>query len=330
MTVNVSEALRNLVMDHAPNSDTFQKHYLCRNVCVDLWAINRGDEPQQELVEQATSHGHSRSSRRPAHLTQEQAASIHENPKMVQMKQKIQKLPHRSRERAELTRERNALRYVLRRALKKEIRRQWTLDQAVQDIDYQLQHGGLPLDQQILNSHPMTPAQQRLTDALTAPLAGIDITAQFQRRAEAIDAIMAYCAVEEPLRSKVLDERVPPPPPELQRAESAGGQGLLVSDELKRSVMVQTPGERLRRCFICVSKALTLPPNNPNIKALCRTYYNAGGVTRHFRSAHLSRLGEDERLVCPLCDPAVRLKNKERLQYHADTVHGIRTDFTLP
>ncbi|KAI0153090.1 hypothetical protein GGR57DRAFT_155675 [Xylariaceae sp. FL1272] len=35
-SVDINEALRNLVMDHAPNSDTFQKHYLNRNVCADL------------------------------------------------------------------------------------------------------------------------------------------------------------------------------------------------------------------------------------------------------------------------------------------------------
>lgn len=44
--VNVSDALRNLVMDHALNSDTFQKHYLNRNVCMDIWAIARGGELQ--------------------------------------------------------------------------------------------------------------------------------------------------------------------------------------------------------------------------------------------------------------------------------------------
>ncbi|KAI1420208.1 hypothetical protein F5Y12DRAFT_773975, partial [Xylaria sp. FL1777] len=47
--VNISTALRNLVMGHAPNSDTFQRHYLNRMVCADLWAIHRDLEPQQEL-----------------------------------------------------------------------------------------------------------------------------------------------------------------------------------------------------------------------------------------------------------------------------------------
>lgn len=57
VAATISEALRNLIMDHAPNSDTFQKHYLNRNVVVDLWAIHKGHVPQQELLHQAASHG---------------------------------------------------------------------------------------------------------------------------------------------------------------------------------------------------------------------------------------------------------------------------------
>lgn len=33
---DVSEAMRNLAMDHAPNSDTFAKNYLSRNCMSDL------------------------------------------------------------------------------------------------------------------------------------------------------------------------------------------------------------------------------------------------------------------------------------------------------
>lgn len=63
-------------MDHASNSDTFQKHYLNRNVCGDLWAIHRAQEPQNDLLKQATSHRSSRNSRRPIALTKEQSDAI--------------------------------------------------------------------------------------------------------------------------------------------------------------------------------------------------------------------------------------------------------------
>jgi hypothetical protein len=45
--VSVSDSLRNLVLDHAPQSDTFQRHYLSRHVCVNLWATHLGKAPQQ-------------------------------------------------------------------------------------------------------------------------------------------------------------------------------------------------------------------------------------------------------------------------------------------
>lgn len=39
LAANISAELQNLVMDHAPNSDTFQKSYLNHNVTFDLWAL---------------------------------------------------------------------------------------------------------------------------------------------------------------------------------------------------------------------------------------------------------------------------------------------------
>jgi hypothetical protein len=89
-------------MGHAPNPDTFQRHYLNRNVCADLWAVHRELEPQQQLVRQATSHGHSRSQRRPVELTSDQAAALKADPKMVKMTQALESHPRRSEERRAL------------------------------------------------------------------------------------------------------------------------------------------------------------------------------------------------------------------------------------
>ncbi|KAI8170245.1 hypothetical protein K4K49_004655 [Colletotrichum sp. SAR 10_70] len=77
--VNVSAALRNLVMGHA-NSDPFRKHYLGRHVRVDLWGILRGQKPQHAIVKQACSISHSISKRRPIDLTAAQVASISTHP----------------------------------------------------------------------------------------------------------------------------------------------------------------------------------------------------------------------------------------------------------
>lgn len=306
-------------------------------MCVDLWAVHRGDTPQQALVEQAASHGHSRSSRRPANLTQQQSESLNLHPSIVRLTKQLHGLPVRSEEYREVRARIKSTKSRLFTAAKTDLRKQWTSEQAVDDIQRQIRGQGFaPLGpSQARSPRPTRPAQEVLLNALCAPLVGTHLSAQLQRRANAIDAIISYCGVEEPLSTKVLEARVPPPPPELQhravgnqksREQTSGDQIYQVSKELKASVYVRQPGERLRRCFLCVAKALTLPPNDAQISVLCRTYYNAGGVTRHFRSVHLANLGETEKTVCPIC-PHVKLKSKQHLQNHADLVHGIRTHF---
>lgn len=310
-------------MDHAPNSETFQKHYLSRNICVDIYAHQRASDPQEALLAISTSHGHSRSSRRPANLTSEQSASLKNHPSIVGMTARLHKLRVRSPEYRALRLKIKATKAKLFNTKKEAIRKEWTAKQAVEDIDRQIGGPGLaPVPQQ--TGRPTPPAQQRLMTALTAPLVGTDMREQFNRRAAAIDAIIAYCTVDEPLSTKILEANKPEPPPELQSAQNM----TLSHEQLRASVRVHKRGERLRRCFLCVGKALTLPPDDPNITALCWTYSVPASVTRHFRSVHLSKLGDDARTVCPIC-PTAKLKGKMHLQNHADVVHGIRTDFRL-
>ncbi|GKT52611.1 uncharacterized protein ColSpa_12792 [Colletotrichum spaethianum] len=78
-SADVSEALRNLVLGHA-SSEPFRHHYLGREIGADLWGIRRGQKPQQALIKQSDSVGHSISKRRLTDLTQEQSASIATHP----------------------------------------------------------------------------------------------------------------------------------------------------------------------------------------------------------------------------------------------------------
>lgn len=98
------------------------------------------------------------------------------------------------------------------------MREEWTSKKAAQDIERQLQGKGLekPAPKDTSTARPMSPAQVRMTQALTAPLVD-DFTAQLERRTNAIEALIAYCAVEEPLITKVVMEpRAQPPPDELR------------------------------------------------------------------------------------------------------------------
>lgn len=166
----------------------------------------------------------------------------------------------------------------------------------------------------------MSAGLQRLFDALTKPLPPKDLVgAQLRRRTEAVVAIAAYCGVTERHSTRVTEARRPPPPPELQQAGSYN-QGL----ELLRTSVSCDKDQRLKRCFICIGQALTLPADDPNLPDLCRNFSGYREASRHFNSQHLSRLAPDTRVRCPVC-PKVVLKHRDHFRNHAERVHGIRT-----
>lgn len=305
-------------MDHAPNSDTFQKHYLNRNVCADLWAIHRAQEPQTELIRKATSHGASRDFRRPTKLTQAQLHELKFHSEYVRLSEVLRNMPVGSADRPQTFNERKALYHRLKADKLKQILDGWDRAQAVEDIERQIHKQG-PSTQSPKPIRPTSAAQQRMLDALEAPLVN-NLEAQFQRRANAILAIMGYCDVEEPLgmSNKLMGKREPPPPPEFVQ---------LASDPLKlaqnfRNSVFGSVGE-IRKCFICIAKALTLYPDDPNLGALTRSFYDRNSLSRHFTSVHLSTIDDDAVGECPIC--TIPLEHKMHLQSHAEEVHGIRT-----
>ncbi|KAG6354084.1 hypothetical protein INS49_005055 [Diaporthe citri] len=326
---SISEALRNLVLDHAPSSDTFQKHYLNRNVCADLWAIHRAQEPQQELIAQATSHGSSRNSRRPIGLTRIQANALKNNPQYVRLTEQLSQVPKGpqwAEKRQKITNQRRALMGKLRDNEVKRIREEWTHKQAVEDIERQIQ--GNPGDFEPSAARvcpPMSTAQQQMFEALQAPLVN-DLSAQFQRRTTAVLAVATYCRVEEPLNMSNQmwckpAVRRPPPPPEIDSELNA----LDRARKLRNSVFGQVG--QVRRCFVCVWKALTLSSSDENLPSLTPEFYNNNSLTRHFIRTHLDPMDDDAVADYPICVPVVRLNSKMHLRNHAETAHGLRSYF---
>lgn len=159
---------------------------------------------------------------------------------------------------------------------------------------------------------------RRLVDALTAPII-TNLEAQIQRRTEAINAIMTYCAIEEPPFSRLIDERVPPAPRELELSQEER------IAQWRRAVCVSKKGQRLRKCFLCTGKAITLPPDDPNLNKYCNEYFSHAEAVRHFKRTHLNKIHPDAQGQCPVCVPSVLFLDKEDLQNHANVVHGLRT-----
>lgn len=326
--VNISDALRNLMLGHAPLSDTFQKHYLSRFICVDLMAVHRDLEPQQALVSKATSHGHSRDARRPADLDEEGKQALKSHPKLVRLRREMEEFPERTEERREAYRKLQSAENKLYLEAKQKFRSEWADKQAAIDIEAQVQGQAFvqPASSTNNDAQLMRPEQQRIVEALTAPLVN-DLEAQHVRRANAVVALLQYCKVEELHTTKVMP--AVPVPPEL---EQPGG---IDTEALKRSVLLSKTGEDYHRCFICIGKAIRLSqdngplpdddlsPDNVLLARYCRNYANARNVRKHFEVEHLNPIGDHQASHCPICD--VDLRNKAHLQSHAAVVHGINT-----
>lgn len=319
ITASISRPLRDLILDHAPDSDTFQKNYLNRNICADLWAIHRNLPPQQALIRQATSHGGSRDSRRVYKLSEEHLAEIKRNPEYLRMTSVLDSKVYgfRSEQRKALTRDRKTLYEKLKKQKLDEVIRQWNAKQSREDVQRQLQ--GEDISQDRDEAPVVNTIQERMFQAVTAPLIN-DFRAQQQRSLNAVKALAAYSAEEEPLLTSITKASKQPPPEELGLALAPAE----ILEEIRRSTFVSVIGHRqVRRCFICVAKAFQLGRDHERFNSLCHKHYNEYTLARHFTSIHLDGVQDDEEEECPICLEV--LVNKNHLRKHADNIHGICT-----
>ena len=235
----------------------------------------------------------------------------------MRLGERLSTLRKGSMERQEVDKKRKALLKRLREQEIQRVREEWDRRQAVDDIERQVQGKDFaPHAERAKN--PISPAQARMFSALEAPLVN-DIDAQFKRRTEAIEALVAYCNIEEPLRTKVLEAREPPPPRELVMVDPM---------EQARQFRASVIGEvyKVSRCFICVARALTLRPDDINLPNLTHEFYSHQSLCRHFYSVHLDFVDVNNVMDCPICVPLVRLTDMMHLRSHAETVHGIKTE----
>ncbi|KAK4167529.1 hypothetical protein QBC43DRAFT_312013 [Cladorrhinum sp. PSN259] len=129
------------MLDHA-NSTLFQSHYLGRQIIGDPYAIIRRLKPHDALVQASCSISHSISKPRPVDLMDDQAASINLHPIIKQLARHIEELrQRRKRSRGAIGEYQDGVRKLrsknqrLKRALKQEIRDEWTDKQGVVDIE---------------------------------------------------------------------------------------------------------------------------------------------------------------------------------------------------
>ncbi|KAE9566472.1 hypothetical protein CGMCC3_g17382 [Colletotrichum fructicola] len=316
-SVDVSDALRNLAMGHS-NSDPFQKHYLGRNISADLWGIIRGQKPQQALMKQSCSIGHSISKRRPIDLTPEQSDSVAKHPDVLRLTRALQGFRRGSEQAKEIRRNIKNEKARIRRQLKQKSREKWDDKQAVVDVECQIKGPGLAKIATEETSRPQGQAQKRLLAKLTAPVVNT-LEGQYRRRDDAIEAVSTYCLVQEGCTSRqpqhrLTKEKVPPKSGHPQ-------EGDLLPKAVLSSVFAADGNERSRRCFICVGQALHLQPGNEDqLPDLTHVFSNSSDLTRHFKRKHLNGIPKDDQVDCKVCDMTV--KDKMHFQHHALKIHG--------
>ncbi|KAH8652841.1 C2H2 finger domain protein [Ilyonectria robusta] len=311
-----SDAIRNLALDHN-SSVPFQKHYLGRQLRLDTWAIIRGQRPQQALLKQACSIGHANSKRRPTDLTAEQAASVNTYPRIRKLTEQVRRLPPGSKKRQDTVRTLRNEKQRLKRELLQRIKDAWTDEQAVDDIQSQLQGRGFSKPMAVdATCPPQRPAQKRLVEALTAP---VDNTLEgyHRRRDNLIDAIVAYCSVVEGRTARRTNVSAAKEP--LSSSHCGPSEDSPVGIAVL-SVFVKNEKERPRRCFLCIGAALSLEPNDPRVSELTHEFYTSGDLSKHFRRRHLNQLPDNTPSRCEVCD--LDLQHKMHVQNHAMKVHG--------
>jgi hypothetical protein len=185
-------------------------------------------------------------------------------------------------------------------------------------IDSERQLSGKVVDEEVRGalerSDNMTPEHLRLIDAImTLPETTLDM--EMQRRITAINAVIAYCGVEEgrsyssrrggrPVRGVVSS-------PEAKMPVQSNSDTELELAKLS----VQTE-DRPQICFLCVGNPAL--PKRDRMKK----YATVGSLSRHFRR-HVTKLKADRQIDCRVCN--VKGMHRMHLQSHAERYHGTVT-----
>jgi len=253
--------------------------------------------------------------RRPRKLTTEQSASVNGLPCIVKLNRRIVKLSGVRgdsegeekyqkacrRLRSEKQRQRRLLLVDLVDRFKKE--------QPVIDSERQL--SGKVVDEDtrdaLERSDQVTPEHFLLIDAiLTLPETSLEN--ENRRRIAAVNAITAYCGVEEGPASHRIQRGRPvkdDSPPVLKAKEP---------DALSQAIRSIKREKRPTKCFVCLG--------NPSLTLRERvaSYATSGSLSRHFLRKHVKRLQGGVHIDCWIC--GVRLEDRVQLLIHAERFHG--------
>ncbi|KAJ6008513.1 hypothetical protein N7540_012489 [Penicillium herquei] len=311
----VSEAQRNVIMAHA-TSRTFIKHYRPRRH-TGLQEIMCGLDPDEEFSKAVTRMSRWIDRRRPRYLSDADREYVEKDPELqsaISWQAELEtKCSDRCQEPAlrvileEQKRQVHNLRRRLQDKRRKEIRRDFSRNQAVIDIERQLTGGAVNDEsaREVLRKEfVMPPEQILLVEAFFTWPTTDSLEDEWTRRNKAVAAGIQYCGFQEggPLRGRRKrsaqsdHEDVGPSPP--ARKIKADTQN--TSWENGSTEKHIPNAEETFTCFQCPKR-----------------YADYNGVKRHFRKSHLT----DRK--CNFCNLSVL--HEMHLRRHAQGVHGLRT-----
>jgi len=314
----VSEALQNFMMQHA-DIETFLKHYLHRRVTADTQAIIRELAPQESVMRSACNMSRWIDPDRPWGLTAEQAESVNNDPIIRSLTRRREKLSQRLKQKAtEHPKYKVLVRRIanekerLRAALLKEIQEKYEREGPVRVIERQLAGLKVSKEPKIVSyfSEDTLPEQRRLIETMILAPPGATIEEERQRRDDAVNAVTAYCKIEE---GDICGGR-----------KRSGGRvkavvikkedSLSLEDEALKAAMLSVYTEkRPKICFLCLGEDLPL-------KVRLYSFSSPSDLSKHFKRKHLKHVKEGEALECKLCK--MTLAHRMHLRNHALTIHG--------
>ncbi|KAE8162198.1 hypothetical protein BDV40DRAFT_265509 [Aspergillus tamarii] len=199
-------------------------------------------------------------------------------------------------------------------------------EQPVIDLEQQL--AGKLIDTRVMltlqHKSSMAPQHLAMIDA-TLTMPGATLEAEYQRRINAINAMTAFCAVEEgrptSRTTQPCRRRVPADDDDELGAPAKRQRHVLEDDteialrQAMESVRIKNLSERPTICFLCLG--------NPNLPLKERTakHATAGSLTRHFLRKHVNPPWPAKGLECNVCGMK-SLAQKADLLNHAESCHG--------
>lgn len=305
------------MMDHG-KIKVFLNHYLNGRVSADTAAIVRGIDPQESIMRSASTMSRWTDPDRPWGLTAEQASSVNNDPLIKTLLEHRSQLKQRLGTKFagyaiynQLEKQIHGERKRLRNELLVTIQKNHERHAPVRAIKQQLAGVKISKEPKVMSyfSEDTLPEQRLLIETIILAPPGVTLEEEIMRCNNAINAVTAYCKIEEgetPNRGRATGRSKPV---FIKKEEDTKSPEELALEAAKLSVFRD---KRPTMCFVCLGNKAA--PLEQRVFSFSRP----GDLSKHFKRKHVSNCGDQPE--CKVCE--LQLENKMHYQNHALRVHG--------